>query len=204
MSNLQLAIGRVFSAINYDISLYQWCSWFGVSSSKLSITSENSTKAKPVCCPFNSYPSAIVRSLWVRFRLAHPHIAHRRTHTLRPRSNGSWRTALQPIRYLLDLVRKLAYLAGPDTAVQTALRRLPTRQREVIVLRVFLDLDIDTTARQLGIAPGTVRAHLSRAMTALRNELALAIFPWARQVRGLFGALGGCAYEQLCGLRGLC
>jgi len=60
---------------------------------------------------------------------------------------------------------------GLDTAVFTALRRLPARQREVIVLRVFLDLDIDTTARQLGIAPGTVRAHLSRAMTALRGEL---------------------------------
>jgi RNA polymerase sigma factor (sigma-70 family) len=58
--------------------------------------------------------------------------------------------------------------------VLAALRRLPARQREVIVLRVFLDLDIDTTARQLGIAPGTVRAHLSRAMTALRNELVLA------------------------------
>jgi RNA polymerase sigma factor (sigma-70 family) len=61
---------------------------------------------------------------------------------------------------------------GLDTAVLTALRRLPTRQREVIVLRVFLDLDIDTTARQLSLAPGTVRAHLSRAMAALRNELA--------------------------------
>jgi RNA polymerase sigma-70 factor (sigma-E family) len=61
---------------------------------------------------------------------------------------------------------------GLDTAVLTALRRLPARQREVIVLRVFLDLDIDTTARQLGIAPGTVRAHLARAVTALRNELA--------------------------------
>lgn len=61
---------------------------------------------------------------------------------------------------------------GLDTAMLTALRRLPARQREVIVLRVFLDLDIDTTAGQLGIAAGTVRAHLSRAMTALRNELA--------------------------------
>jgi RNA polymerase sigma-70 factor (ECF subfamily) len=59
-----------------------------------------------------------------------------------------------------------------DAPVLAALRRLPTRQREVIALRVFLDLDIDTTARQLGIAPGTVRAHLSRAMTALRSELA--------------------------------
>jgi RNA polymerase sigma factor (sigma-70 family) len=56
--------------------------------------------------------------------------------------------------------------------VLTALRGLPARQREVIVLRVFLDLDIETTARELKIAPGTVRAHLSRAVTALRNELA--------------------------------
>jgi RNA polymerase sigma factor (sigma-70 family) len=62
--------------------------------------------------------------------------------------------------------------SGLDSGLLTALRRLPARQREVIVLRVFLDLDIDTTARQLGIAPGTVRAHLSRAMTALRSELA--------------------------------
>jgi RNA polymerase sigma factor (sigma-70 family) len=59
-----------------------------------------------------------------------------------------------------------------DSVVLRALRRLPARQREVIVLRVFLDLDIETTARQLTIAPGTVRAHLSRAVTALRNELA--------------------------------
>ncbi len=63
---------------------------------------------------------------------------------------------------------------GLDVAVLTALRRLPARQREVIVLRVFLDLDIDTTARQLRIAPGTVRAHQTRAMTALRNELTAA------------------------------
>ena len=62
--------------------------------------------------------------------------------------------------------------AGLDTPLLTALRCLPSRQREVIVLRIFLDLDIDTTARHLGIAPGTVRAHLSRAMTALRSELA--------------------------------
>ncbi len=61
-----------------------------------------------------------------------------------------------------------------DGALLIALRRLPARQREVIVLRVFLDLDIETTARELAIASGTVRAHLSRAVTALRNELAQA------------------------------
>jgi RNA polymerase sigma-70 factor (sigma-E family) len=63
---------------------------------------------------------------------------------------------------------------GLDTVVLTALRRLPARQREVIVLRVFPGLDVGTTAGELGIAPGTVRAHLSRAVTALRDELAQA------------------------------
>jgi RNA polymerase sigma-70 factor (ECF subfamily) len=71
----------------------------------------------------------------------------------------------------LDIAASDTEAAGLDAAMLTALRRLPTRQREVVVLRVFLDLDIDTTAGQLGIAPGTVRAHLSRAMAALRSEL---------------------------------
>ncbi len=60
---------------------------------------------------------------------------------------------------------------GLDAALLTALRHLPGRQREVIALRVLLDLDIDTIAGHLGIAPPTVRVHLSRAMTALRHEL---------------------------------
>lgn len=62
---------------------------------------------------------------------------------------------------------------GVDPAVVSALRRLPSRQREVIALRVFLDLDTNTTAEILGIAPGTVKAHLSRAVAALRREPAL-------------------------------
>ncbi|HLX33343.1 MAG TPA: sigma factor-like helix-turn-helix DNA-binding protein [Gaiellaceae bacterium] len=62
--------------------------------------------------------------------------------------------------------------SGLDSTVLVALRGLPARQREVIVLRVLLDLDVDTTAGLLGIAPGTVRAHLSRATSALSDELA--------------------------------
>lgn len=62
---------------------------------------------------------------------------------------------------------------GVDPAVIAALRRLPARQREVIALRVFLDLDTATTAEVLGIAPGTVKEHLSRAARALRREPAL-------------------------------
>ena len=61
--------------------------------------------------------------------------------------------------------------SGLDTRLLTAIWRLPTRQREVIALRIFLDLDTATIARQLGIEAGTVRMHLSRGVTALRHEL---------------------------------
>jgi RNA polymerase sigma-70 factor (sigma-E family) len=60
---------------------------------------------------------------------------------------------------------------GLDATLLTALWRLPRRQREVIALRIFLDLDTATIARQLGIEAGTVRMHLSRGVTALRHEL---------------------------------
>jgi RNA polymerase sigma-70 factor (sigma-E family) len=59
-----------------------------------------------------------------------------------------------------------------DGQVLAALRSLPTRQREVVALRVFLDLDTAATAQALGIAPGTVKAHLARATTTLRGLLA--------------------------------
>lgn len=61
--------------------------------------------------------------------------------------------------------------AGLDSALVEALRRLPRRQREVIALRVLLDLDTETTAKALGMAPGTVRAHMARATSALRARL---------------------------------
>jgi RNA polymerase sigma factor (sigma-70 family) len=60
---------------------------------------------------------------------------------------------------------------GLDSALLTAIRRLPQRQREVIALRIFLDLDTATMSRELGIEAGTVRMHQSRALAALRREL---------------------------------
>src|SRR5579871_4157449 len=39
-----------------------------------------------------------------------------------------------------------------DPVIARALRRLPERQREVVALRVLLDLDVDSTAQVLGIA----------------------------------------------------
>jgi RNA polymerase sigma-70 factor (sigma-E family) len=78
-----------------------------------------------------------------------------------------------------DVADTPAGVPGLDPALLTALRRLPQRQREVIVFRVFLDLDTQATAKVLGIAPGTVTAHLSRAVTALRGHLVTADNPEA-------------------------
>nr|WP_214661086.1 SigE family RNA polymerase sigma factor [Streptomyces polyasparticus] len=64
-----------------------------------------------------------------------------------------------------------------DPGLLSALRRLPPRQREVIAYRVFLDLDTEATAAALGIAPGTVTAHLSRAVATLRGQLVPARSP---------------------------
>jgi RNA polymerase sigma factor (sigma-70 family) len=61
---------------------------------------------------------------------------------------------------------------GIDPSLMAALNRLSPRQREVIVLRYLLDLDTNSTAAVLGIAAGTVTAHLSRAADALQRELA--------------------------------
>jgi RNA polymerase sigma factor (sigma-70 family) len=58
-----------------------------------------------------------------------------------------------------------------DRTLMAAVLRLPERQRQVIALRVFLDLDTAGTARALGIAPGTVTAHLARATAALREQI---------------------------------
>jgi DNA-directed RNA polymerase specialized sigma24 family protein len=69
----------------------------------------------------------------------------------------------------------IAVPAGQAAAVSgdllAALRRLPARQREVVTLRLLLDLDTETTARVLGIAPGIVGAHLHKAVTTLRAAI---------------------------------
>jgi RNA polymerase sigma factor (sigma-70 family) len=58
-----------------------------------------------------------------------------------------------------------------DPRIMAALRRLPARQRQVIALRLILDLDTNGTAEMLGITPNTVMAHMARALAALRNDL---------------------------------
>lgn len=52
-----------------------------------------------------------------------------------------------------------------------AVRRLPARQREVVILRFFADLSVSETAAAIGASEGTVKTHTSRALAALREVL---------------------------------
>ena len=52
-----------------------------------------------------------------------------------------------------------------------ALARLPRRQREVLVLRHYLDLSEREIAETLRISPGAVKSHASRGAAALRRNL---------------------------------
>ena len=55
--------------------------------------------------------------------------------------------------------------------LHAALRRLPRRQREVIVLRFLADLPERAVATALGCSPGAAKQHASRALSALRVHM---------------------------------
>jgi RNA polymerase sigma-70 factor (sigma-E family) len=57
------------------------------------------------------------------------------------------------------------------SAVVAALRRLPARQREAIVLRYYGDLSEADVAKAMGITAGAVKSHTARAVAALREIL---------------------------------
>ena len=66
---------------------------------------------------------------------------------------------------------------GPESAAAdrsqllTAMRSLPRRQREVLVLRYYVDLDVAEIASTLRIAPSAVRSNCSRGLAALGRTL---------------------------------
>jgi RNA polymerase sigma-70 factor (sigma-E family) len=81
--------------------------------------------------------------------------------------------------------RKLAFPDQPPAAsaeaavlsreereeVMAAVRRLPGRQREALVLRFYLDLPEQEIARIMGLRPGSVRSATHRALRALGQLL---------------------------------
>ncbi len=83
----------------------------------------------------------------------------------------------------LDIARKRRPLIDPPRAVESedaiatrlamvaALNRLPRRQREAVALHYLAGLTDEEVGRALGIAEGTVKAHVHRGLLALRRSL---------------------------------
>jgi RNA polymerase sigma-70 factor (ECF subfamily) len=61
---------------------------------------------------------------------------------------------------------------GLSPALDDAVRSLSAAEREVVVLRVVLELDGETTASVLGIRPTAVSTRLSRALQKLEERMA--------------------------------
>jgi RNA polymerase sigma factor (sigma-70 family) len=61
-----------------------------------------------------------------------------------------------------------AMAARESQVIVSGLRKLPARQREVIVLRYCADLSEAQIAAAMGISRGAVRVHTARATAALR------------------------------------
>jgi RNA polymerase sigma factor (sigma-70 family) len=67
--------------------------------------------------------------------------------------------------------RDTAPAGSADSTLAEPLRRLPSRQRDCVVLRYYGDLSYAEIAGVMGIEVGTVGALLSKAHAALRAEL---------------------------------
>ena len=91
-----------------------------------------------------------------------------------PGSPSTWRPiAAWPRRWRMPLRRPPPVPAASAEAVALleALRTLPMRQRQAIVLHHLVDLSVEEVAATLGTRPGTVKSLLARGRRALANRL---------------------------------
>ena len=64
-----------------------------------------------------------------------------------------------------------AFAEGLSPDLEAALAQLSAGEREVIALRVLLELDGDEAARVLGVSPSAVSTRLSRALKKLEEKV---------------------------------
>jgi RNA polymerase sigma factor (sigma-70 family) len=65
------------------------------------------------------------------------------------------------------------FAEGLSPELEAALRALSAGEREVIALRVLLELDSEEAARVLGISPTAVSTRLSRALKKLEEKVSI-------------------------------
>ena len=71
----------------------------------------------------------------------------------------------------IESAEATALLGEANREVLAALRRLPSRQREAVVLRYYLDMTEDQAARAMRVSRGTVKSATSRGLAALGRLL---------------------------------
>jgi RNA polymerase sigma factor (sigma-70 family) len=76
-----------------------------------------------------------------------------------------------PLAGLAESAEASVLLNEEQRTVAAALRKLPRRQFEAVVLRYYLDLSIEETAQVMGISPGTVKSATHRALAAVGRIL---------------------------------
>jgi RNA polymerase sigma-70 factor (sigma-E family) len=91
----------------------------------------------------------------------------RSVHRIRFRRQG---LTLDPPEHA-DSAEAEALLGEAHREVLAALRRLPRRQRESVVLRYYLDMTEDQAAQAMGVSRGTVKSATSRGIAALARML---------------------------------
>ncbi|MET8160532.1 sigma-70 family RNA polymerase sigma factor [Sphaerisporangium sp. NPDC005289] len=72
---------------------------------------------------------------------------------------------------VVDSAETAALLGESRQEMLTALSRLPRRQREVLILRYYLDLSDADIAQVTRVRASTVRSNVSRALDRLEREL---------------------------------
>ncbi len=90
---------------------------------------------------------------------------------LRQRIRAERRERPAPAGVLAASAEQAALVGEEHQQVLGALRRLPDRQREALVLRFYLDLTEPEIAASMGISPGTVKSTTSRGLAALGRLL---------------------------------
>jgi RNA polymerase sigma-70 factor (ECF subfamily) len=130
---------------------------------------------------------------WCRRMTGDEQVAHDIAAEAFVRLLGRWSTVTDPRAYLyttaLNLVRDrwrkserervairktvttLDTMAAPAPELRMLVESLPKRLQQVITLHYFADMSVDSVARALGVAPGTVKRDLYDARAKLAKLL---------------------------------
>jgi RNA polymerase sigma-70 factor (sigma-E family) len=90
---------------------------------------------------------------------------------LRHRKVGERHDARRTVAVAVATPEAEALAHAEHDRMVAALRRLPGRQREALVLRYYLDLPEADIAATMRVSPGSVKTHLHRGLAALAHQL---------------------------------